>query len=279
MYCTESCKQQHKGLFHGKFCSKPPKNTMLDDEVSLRIIQIANEELGSSDELLNLLNNPKKLTIFDFDKLSRKNILAIFCSLAQTEYQKTRCSKICEKQVFNQVAAIRCTNAMSFDEVYSDDGRIIKGKSTGVTVCLFVSLFNHSCDENVSWMTFDNKIVFYVYRPIKAGEQLFVNYGVSFSARTLKKRQNYLKEYDINCDCDACTNDYPLWADLPKLHKMHEIPVDKKSNETSIDELVEIFKGTCKFINRYHNGHPCSETEAAMGQLRSVINQISRITI
>lgn len=39
------------------------------------------------------------------------------------------------------------------------------------------SLFNHSCCHNADRLAVDNKLVIYVRRPIKAGEQVFINYG------------------------------------------------------------------------------------------------------
>lgn len=41
----------------------------------------------------------------------------------------------------------------------------------------FGSLFNHSCDPNVMRVTYENKIVFVVIKPVVKDHQLFTSYG------------------------------------------------------------------------------------------------------
>lgn len=45
-----------------------------------------------------------------------------------------------------------------------------------MTIGLFGALLNHSCDPNIHRVTLEDKIVFYVAKPIKSGEQLFICY-------------------------------------------------------------------------------------------------------
>jgi hypothetical protein len=49
-------------------------------------------------------------------------------------------------------------------------------KTHGRGVLPFCSLFNHSCDPNVSFVLFNNKFAFVVVKPIAKDEQLFIDY-------------------------------------------------------------------------------------------------------
>lgn len=52
----------------------------------------------------------------------------------------------------------------------------LKLKHKGRSIPLFGSLINHSCDPNVQTIFVDNKIVFYILKPVKENEELFVSY-------------------------------------------------------------------------------------------------------
>lgn len=76
---------------------------------------------------------------------------------------------------------------------------------------LLCSLFNHSCVPNIQRLNVINdKIVVIVSRPIRKGEQLFDSYRPHFNVQPKTQRQeNLLRDYNFNCDCEACINDYP----------------------------------------------------------------------
>lgn len=173
MYCSESCKKQHKIVSHYKICSPKPMNAK-DPwlETFERIKSTAVSEFGSLEEFNKLLKNPKKLTVFDVDELSPKNILAIFCGMAQSESRKKLFSEIIEsnasfpeynelKDVNIQVLTTYTTNSMTFTQFTADGKSNFK---TGCTVSVFGSLFNHSCYTNIDRVTLDSKIMFYVNR-------------------------------------------------------------------------------------------------------------------
>lgn len=82
---------------------------------------------------------------------------------------------------------------------------------------LFCSLLNHSCAPNVQRLNVANdKIAVIVSRPIRKGEQLFDSYRQQFNVqpKTLR-RETLLRDYDFECDCEACINDYPTNKNLP----------------------------------------------------------------
>jgi SET domain-containing protein len=51
-----------------------------------------------------------------------------------------------------------------------------KPSSNHAQALCFGGLLNHSCIPNVEVVSVDDKVAYYVVRPIKAGEQLFVSY-------------------------------------------------------------------------------------------------------
>lgn len=67
------------------------------------------------------------------------------------------------------------------------------------------SLFNHSCVPNVLHLIRGNKMIGYVKRPVKKGEQLFID---NFSGRedTLFRQMNL----DFRCKCSKCV---PCWKE------------------------------------------------------------------
>jgi SET and MYND domain-containing protein 4 len=77
---------------------------------------------------------------------------------------------------------------------------------------LFCSLFNHSCVPNIQRVNVVNdKVVVIVSRPIGKGEQLFDSYRPHFNVQPKAQRQaSLLADYNFQCDCEACINDYPI---------------------------------------------------------------------
>ncbi|KAJ8665312.1 hypothetical protein QAD02_006974 [Eretmocerus hayati] len=79
----------------------------------------------------------------------------------------------------------------------------------GSILGFYSSLFNHSCDPNVSKIFLPGpKIVFFAVRPIKQGEQLFISY-VPAPEWGKESRQKRLQEkYSFSCDCKRCKADW-----------------------------------------------------------------------
>ncbi|KAG6860508.1 hypothetical protein C0995_010332 [Termitomyces sp. Mi166 len=72
-----------------------------------------------------------------------------------------------------------------------------------------MSRINHSCTPNVSYF-FDPpsfSLRLHAVRPIKAGEELFINY-TGITVPTAKRQEN-LRPYGFQCACDACID--PTW--------------------------------------------------------------------
>lgn len=68
---------------------------------------------------------------------------------------------------------------------------------------------------NVVRLSLNLKMCVVINRPIAKGGQLFDNYGYHHCLENRKNRQTELNDqYRFKCQCEACTNDYPLYQDL-----------------------------------------------------------------
>lgn len=284
MYCSDECKEQHKEFYHDEHvCNRVtivhdpyvPKHPW--SEIYQRVMMTAVKEFGSFKEFFKLLKDPVKKTVFDIDELYPRNILKIFCSMSQSESRKKEFPKYGDftpskegEDMFSQIFAICSTNSISLDRWIGDCDE------TGMTVGVFGCLFNHSCNHNIDRVTLDNKMVFYVNRPIKAGEQLFINYGALYESDSLEERREILSEYDFVCECDACTKNYPLVDGLLEVDRKHEIPLVDTS---TVDLAIETFRKSCQMIDSLENDHPCSESSFLINRNDSIMNQIAEIRL
>lgn len=88
----------------------------------------------------------------------------------------------------------------------------------GAAAMPVLSLINHSCNPNVYRVCYGDVIVVKVIRRIVKGEELLENYGYHYAIHEKQVRQSSLaKQYFFRCDCRPCTENWPLYADAPKL--------------------------------------------------------------
>jgi len=77
------------------------------------------------------------------------------------------------------------------------------------------SCFNHSCDPNTFVIDIGRIQVTVASRRIFEGEEVSQGYGGHFGDTVLDKRQKLLCDrYRFTCQCEACTEDWPLTASL-----------------------------------------------------------------
>ncbi|XP_015373384.1 PREDICTED: SET and MYND domain-containing protein 4-like [Diuraphis noxia] len=87
--------------------------------------------------------------------------------------------------------------------------------SVALVLCTAYSLINHSCDPNVIVQTYSGVEVTRAIQPISKGSQLFTDYGVKFMTHDKEERSRHLfDQYQFQCQCQACTNDWPIYASL-----------------------------------------------------------------
>ena len=111
-------------------------------------------------------------------------------------------------------------NAHEISELALDRKNIATSTCTeiGAGIYATLSLFNHSCDPNVT-RSFEkgDTCVVRAIQMINAGEEVSDNYGAVYATHTFSERQNLLKEnYFFTCQCVPCKNNWALYDNIPK---------------------------------------------------------------
>lgn len=128
---------------------------------------------------------------------------------------------------------------------------------------LFSSLFNHSCAPNVRRLNVDDKAVIIVTRPIPKGSQLFDSYRANFNNQAKAERQEALmKDYGFKCDCEACTDDWPLNQGLEVVNEeLLELAWDghEELPYLSQEEAKAKFRQHCELFTEHNKHFPSAE--------------------
>lgn len=128
---------------------------------------------------------------------------------------------------------------------------------------LFCSLLNSSCAPNVKRLNVEDKVVVIVCRQIEKGGQLFDSYRPNFNNQAKAQRQEaLLKDYGFVCDCEACTNDWPMNADL-KVYSEELLEFAWAAHEElpflTQDEAKEMLKKCYDMIAQHQQQFPSAE--------------------
>ncbi|VVT51356.1 uncharacterized protein SAPINGB_P003069 [Magnusiomyces paraingens] len=77
----------------------------------------------------------------------------------------------------------------------------------GSSLYPYCSFFNHACSHNVRKVRSGRRIIFQTNRLVKAGEQLYINYGM-YNDMPYKERHEQLKnQWYFDCQCDRCLSE------------------------------------------------------------------------
>ncbi|EDO31792.1 predicted protein [Nematostella vectensis] len=80
-----------------------------------------------------------------------------------------------------------------------------------------LSLFNHSCEPNVTRFFYGDKCVVRAFSSIPCRGEVVDNYGILSALTPRKQRQESLQsQYYFKCNCHACLEDSPLYSELIK---------------------------------------------------------------
>lgn len=92
-------------------------------------------------------------------------------------------------------------NAFS-EEIKCSAGGLCTRFSIFDTLCRI----NHSCSPNLEhFLDDDDRTYCVVARPIKKGEQVFINYVCQMEFLSTQERKKYIKEnWDFDCKCQKC---------------------------------------------------------------------------
>lgn len=140
----------------------------------------------------------------------------------------------------------------------------------GCALYPFTSLINHACASNLrlKFIGENNaRIMIFVSKPIKAGEQIFITYkkSVSFLHSDKKSRQEEINtEYGFECSCLACTNDYPLISQMKQLDLCTDEELECITNgyidvqeKGCVDEAQKHLPKFIEILEKYIEKYPC----------------------
>lgn len=287
MFCSRVCSDS---VIHRYECNAP-KEEAFDKLLLQRMFYQAVQITGSLEELQKLMNRQTtSKTIMDFDlsdptdPMKDKNRILATTSLAEREpwsaeaYAKYESvtqqlqTETEDERNFLRNYLVRCLKSMTvnfFHFFWSPN----QAEGQGFALCSLAAYFAHSCDPNVEKIDVDNKFAFVVKKPIKGGEQLFMNYDrYSFLTHSLKERQDYFtKIYTFQCACSACKDDYPALPNLKKFDDKFVLPDVKEKTGKAAHEQ---YKKNCEYIKTNIERYPCFEICSLMVQNYDLLHAI-----
>lgn len=178
MFCSEDCKEELYSKAH---------EFQGIQQLGLKIFSWVADKFGGKENLDRFLDGVDlktlKSTIFDYDfsdpknEKYQENLAICFLSLCShdsgigksLDLSASYTTKALSEHMINihAINSFECTYCDAREEIFED----------GVCTGLFQSLLNHSCDSNAYCFMADNKVVTYLCKPIKAGEQILYNYS------------------------------------------------------------------------------------------------------
>lgn len=205
MYCSEACMNLAWKRYHKHECASL-EDALENNEYDLTIQRMTFESLslcdGDINKLKTLVGDIKtNQSIYDYDistkndiereKLRLKAIYALKKGISSEEDKHMAnwlieddptlksCCKTKEQKDFLKTFILRIMgivdrNCYLFYSMANQQAE--KDEEIGSGIFSFASLLNHSCSPNLYRCFVDNKQVYIVKRPIRAGEQLFVGY-------------------------------------------------------------------------------------------------------
>lgn len=149
-------------------------------------------------------------------------------------------------------------------------------KKRGFAMCSLAAYFTHSCDPNCDKIDVENKFVFVVRKPIKAGEQLTICYDrCNFLTHPLEYRQEYFNRvYTFTCLCVACENDY---KSLEKLPAYDENFKKEQVNLNSFTEARKQYLKNCEYIKDNIKCYPSYEICYLMNQNNRLLHAMGNM--
>lgn len=283
MFCSEECQQKAASFHVNDKLFEVYRGTF---QKSLKLQMDAIRIAGGVDQVLELLKGSEDKTIFDFDFSNpedpsyEKNILLALNGLCKNvqnhELDDVNPEELLNVPPFNEKprSAEERDQLLKFiiSQFQICTSNFTKCKRNHHGIFLFKSLLNHSCIPNVECHKFGKKLVSIVIRPVKAGEQIFVAYEDQTMVKEKHKRSKILQNYQFECDCDACVNDWP--QQMPKTDRKF---VEPKDENLSKAEAIAEFKKNCKYIDKNAHKMPCYEVVKFLARNYSLMDFVAGI--
>ncbi len=117
--------------------------------------------------------------------------------------------------LIHHLQVIQC-NAFAIPEMQgTDDFRTFVPRDIGLGIYGIHGLLNHSCNPGVDLIFYGDKMVGRAVCDIKKGEEICIDYGVTYFTHPKPIRKDTLKtQYYFDCLCEACQGDWPLWQEI-----------------------------------------------------------------
>ncbi|XP_012267599.2 SET and MYND domain-containing protein 4-like [Athalia rosae] len=151
------------------------------------------------------------------------------------------------------------SNIHSFGEL-----RGLEDYEHGAAAMPFYSLINHSCDSSVTRRARKDHIILYAMYPIEKGEQIYDNYGVHYALTVKSKRQQkLLEQFYFKCECEPCTEDWPLYDKICS-YQTQPLPQHAKNR------LKKILQKHTKYIDLAYVGKTDQDPNMLNNLLRMI---------
>lgn len=210
----------------------------------------------------DIIKRPFKFRKFVFAALSL-HLFREYTSLA--DYLKTEADEnfFMEIVYHHTLTATMNMHGMDIIDPFCEESNCID-TSYGSGSFPFLSMCNHSCIPNTVRLPFGRNYAFLVLRNIPAGGHVWDNYGIHHCIHTLEERQAKLsQQYQFNCRCQACANDFPLYKGLPMPKEVPDCRTAEDSVENALQFKWAYAKGGLQRFSKYlrdNSKHsPCAQ--------------------
>ncbi|XP_012560518.1 SET and MYND domain-containing protein 4 [Hydra vulgaris] len=235
-YCSISCEKESWEKFHCFECEY--LGVLINDDVGLahlafKIITNVGISMLLSFKENNSFDDLKPYSSTDYNSifslignselrkpadLFRRALLSIYIGkiLCLTNFCSTENLKIVCAHLLKHIQMLPC-NAHEVSELQlkASNYKDSELKEIGSAVYATLSLLNHSCDPSVVRHCYGDTCVLRAIKHIKEGSEIVDNYGFLYAVESKVIRQSHLMEqYYFACQCEACSNDWPLYQDL-----------------------------------------------------------------
>ncbi|KAG5674455.1 hypothetical protein PVAND_004425 [Polypedilum vanderplanki] len=256
MFCSTNCRDEfykYTNLASNKFY----KNVLFLN----KMINI----FGGRENLLQYLDSNPSSSIFDFDFsdlshsdymlnlykcfLSSKSVPLVYDSPENFYPFEEKLSRIFnEKLLGNAVIITHCKHE---NEVTAKNREVIKNFQTAMyraekpCFSTFRALLNHSCVPNIDLVCINNTVVFYVKKPIKTNEQLFIAYN----DLNMKQHRLFLDLIGVsNCSCIACIQNLSInnineknAMQFVRMHNLHLESIEIRNVSHAMELISTLF--------------------------------------
>ncbi|KAJ8974015.1 hypothetical protein NQ317_006485 [Molorchus minor] len=207
-------------------------------------------------EIHNLVSNTELRHVSDIYKRSVSAAIIFHLVKKYTSFFRLSNEDIFKDLVLLHLQTAPCNFHEISELAENDHSHIYDLTEIGAGAYSFLSMFNHSCDPNIVRHCYGPAIVLRAIRSIKKGQQCYDNYGYHYAVMDKDLRETNLKsQYFFKCECEACMKNWPLFEDMPLIHKDIAIWVDYKKGDVDVAKgvLDEVLPRISEFENHLPN--------------------------